>query len=66
MHTYLESVGFRKIRSRREMDRLVSQTVLHFDRKNLFRDDNGRMIGEFSRDYAPDIGMTVCGEFDDN
>ena len=48
------------------MDRLVSQTVLHFDRRNLFRDDNGRMIGEFSRDYAPDMGMTVCGEFDEN
>ena len=48
------------------MDRLVSQTVLHFDQRNLFRDDNGRMIGEFSRDYAPDMGMAVCGEFDEN
>ncbi len=65
MHTYLESVGFRKIRSRREMDRLVSQTVLNFDEKNLFTDDDGRMIGEFSRDFAPDMGMTVCGEFDE-
>ncbi len=47
------------------MDTLVSQTVLHFDEKNLFRDEDGRMIGEFSRDFAPDIGMTVCGEFDE-
>ena len=48
------------------MDSLISQTVLHFDQKNLFRDENGRMIGEFSRDYAQDMGMTVCGEFDEN
>lgn len=47
------------------MDRLISQTVLHFDNKNLFHDENGRTIGEFSRDFAPDMGMTVCGEFDE-
>ena len=65
MHTYLESAGFKKIRSRREMDRLISDTVLNHDRKNLFLDDNGRTMGEFSREYAPDIGLSVCGEFDE-
>ena len=65
MHTYLESVGFKNIRSRREMDKLVSNTVLHFDEKHLFEDEDGRLMGEFSREYAPDMGVTVCGEFDE-
>ena len=65
MHTYLESAGFKKIRSRREMDRLISDTVLNHDRKYLFLDENGRTMGEFSREYAPDIGLSVCGEFDE-
>ncbi|MDO4804635.1 MAG: DUF3881 family protein [Lachnospiraceae bacterium] len=64
MHKYLESIGFRRIKKRSEMDHLISNTVLHHDQKNVFRDEDGRIIGEFSRDYAPDMGMCVCGEFD--
>lgn len=64
MHKYLESIGFRKIKTRNEMNRLISHTVLHYDQKNVFQDDDGRIIGEFTRDYAPDMGMCVCGEFD--
>ena len=47
------------------MDKLVSNTVLHFDEKHLFEDEDGRLMGEFSREYAPDMGVTVCGEFDE-
>ena len=47
------------------MDRLISSTVLHFDEKNFFRDENGRMMGEFKKNYGPNIGLSVCGEFDD-
>lgn len=65
MHTYLESVGFSSIKGRREMDRLAGDTVLHFYEKNIFEDENGRLMGEFSREYAPGMGMTVCGEFDE-
>ena len=65
MHKYLESVGFHRIVSHREMDRLLRDTVLHYDKKSLFRNEAGRVYGEFSKDYAPDMGLTVCGEFDD-
>ena len=65
MHNYLESVGFRRITSHREMDRLMRDTVLHFDRKEIFKNEKGRICGEFSKDYAPDMGLTVCGEFED-
>ena len=66
MHNYLESVGFRRITSYREMDRLIRDTVLHYDRKNIFRNEVGRVYGEFSKDYGQDMGLTICGEFDDN
>ena len=65
MHTYLESIGFKSIKTRQDMDRLISSTVLHFDEKNFFRDENGRMMGEFKKNYGPNIGLSVCGEFDD-
>ncbi len=66
MHTYLESIGFRRIRSRRDMDKIVRDTVLHFDEKNIFRLDSKRIYGEFIKDFAPDMGICVCGEFDED
>jgi hypothetical protein len=66
MHTYLESIGFGKIKSHSELNQLVRDVVLHFERKSLFRTESGRIYGEFSRDYAQNIGITVCGEFDDS
>lgn len=66
MHTYLESVGFDGVRTRKEMDSLIGFTVLHFDEKHLFTDDRGRRMGEFSKSYGPGVGLTVCGEFDED
>ena len=47
------------------MDRLMRDTVLHYDEKNIFRNEAGHVYGEFSKDYAPDMGLTVCGEFEE-
>ncbi len=65
MHTYLESIGFSHIRSHREMEQLVRDVVLHFDEKYIFEAGEGRLYGEFVKDYAPDMGLCVCGEFDE-
>ena len=65
MHTYLESIGFKSIKTRQEMDRLISRTVLNFDEKNFFQDVDGRMLGEFKKNYGPNLGLSVCGEFDE-
>ena len=66
MHTYLESIGFRQITGHREMERLTKDVVLHYDAKALFKNDHGRICGEYSRDYAPDMGLTVVGEYDES
>ena len=66
MHTYLGSIGLGRITGHRELERLHRDTVMHFDRRTLFRNRAGQIYGEFSKDYASDMGLTVCGEFDDN
>lgn len=65
MHTYLDSVGFRKINNARASDRLMRDVVLNFSHRSIFKTEDGRVHGEFSKQYAEDIGLTVCGEFDD-
>ncbi len=64
MHTYLEAIGFRHIKDHIEMNRLIRDTVLHFDEKHIFRIDQDRIYGEFLKDYAENCGICVCGEFD--
>lgn len=65
MHTYLESVGFSRVMGHRELEGLNRDTVMHFDKRVLFRNEQGHLYGEFSKDYAQDMGILVCGEFDD-
>lgn len=66
MHTYLESVGFSSIKGNREMQQLIRDVVIHFDEKNIFTTKDDRTYGEFMKDYAPDMGLRVCGEFDED
>ena len=48
------------------MELLQDDVVKHCGEKKLFRDENGRLMAEFSRDYAPGVGLTVCGEIDES
>jgi hypothetical protein len=64
MHAYLEAIGFSNIHSRRSMELLQDDTVAHCMEKKIFHGEDGRMLAEYSRDYASGIGLTVCGEID--
>lgn len=66
MHTYLASVGFSHIRSRREMDQILRDVILHYDTRNVFRTEDGRLYGEYMKDFATDMGICVCGEYDED
>ena len=64
MHEYLRAIGFHKIRSRQSLEVLMRDTILHSDQKMIYHSADGRLLGEFSRQYAPRAGLTVCGEYD--
>ncbi len=59
MHTYLEAAGFGEIRSRHEMDELITDVVYHYDKRTVFRGTDGQLMAEFRREYAPDLGLVV-------
>lgn len=64
MHAYLGAIGFSDIHSHRSMDLLNGDVVVHCDDKYIYRSEDGRMIGEYSRCYAKNAGLTVVGEID--
>lgn len=65
MHTYFESVGFYHVNNTKATEMLLREAVLHFDDRQVYEKDNGLYFGEFSKYFAEDMGLTVCGEFDE-
>ena len=64
MHTFYESVGFSKIVDAGEIEKLMRDTVMHFDKRTIFKNERDSMCGEFVKNYADHMGLTVVGEFD--
>ena len=65
MHTFYEAVGFGAVKSARAAERLMRDTIMHFDRRNIYKNEDKLVRGEFTKYYAPDLGLTVTGEIDD-
>lgn len=65
MHSYYEAIGLSRIKSAKASGRLIRDTIMNFDVRNIFKNENDLVHGEFTKYYAPDLGVTVCGEFDD-
>lgn len=63
MHHFLKSIGFSKVADIDEWERLLQDVLLHYDYKKVVGRENGRSFVEISKEYAPDIGITVCGEY---
>ena len=65
MHAYLCSAGFSDIHSVRDVNRLIADTVNHYDEKQLFESNDGRMMAEITRYFGDGFGLRVCGEYDE-
>ena len=65
MNKYLEAIGFKNIRTRKQAERVSTDTILHFDEKKLYLNEQGAMIGVFSKEFGEDMGLVVTGEFDE-
>lgn len=65
MNKYMEAIGFKKIRIREQMEKLSTDTILHFDERQIYKNENGAMVGSFQKACGPDMGLVVTGEFDE-
>ncbi len=65
MHRYLRAVGFSKIKDRKDLTQLITSTIQQAQRRSYITNNDNVILSEFNRDYADDIGIAVCGEFDE-
>ncbi len=65
MHKYMRAIGFSRFESKRKFQELLTQVVINSDRRAITVGQENTLLGEFYKDFAPDLGVAVCGEFDE-
>ena len=62
----MRAIGFSNIKNRRKLQELLVEAVVNSDSRNVARNQENVILGEFSKDFANGLGISVCGEFDEN
>lgn len=65
MHQYLEAIGFKSIKSRKELKELLKEVEVKFSQHELVTTDEGVDFCEFRKAFGEGIGISVCGEMDE-
>lgn len=65
MHKYLRAIGFSKFANRRELKQLLTSVVVDSTSRMYTTGQDDIILGEFCKDFAENMGIAVCGEFDD-
>lgn len=66
MHSYLKSVGFSALDTKRKLDEILNMVIYDYDEKTVIECENGRLFAELSKSFGYDCGITVCGEYDED
>ena len=65
MHKYLRAIGFSKFGSRKELKELLTNVIVNSTSRAYTINQDEIMLGEFCKDFADNMGIAVCGEFDE-
>ena len=66
MHSFLRSIGFSKIKTKKDFDVILNQVMDRYDEKILAESESGQLCAQISKNYGCDMGISVCGEYDEN
>ena len=65
MHSYLRTVGFSKVKSRKEMQEIIQDVINTYDEKIAVENHPDGVFVQYSKNYGCDCGITVCGQYDE-
>ena len=66
MHSYLRAIGFSSLKKESEVNQLLQETFRDYTERNAVRLDKQGAFVEYTKEFADDMGITVCGEMDEN
>ncbi len=62
----MRAIGFSNLTDRREQQKLVTDIILNASHRSYTSNGEETILAEFCEDFAKDMGIAVCGEFDEN
>lgn len=65
MHRYMRSIGFCTNLSRIKLKELLTDVIMNSDERTYTINQDEVMLGEFCKNFAGNMGIAVCGKFDE-
>lgn len=66
MHKFMRAIGFSEYTDRKKLKNLIRDVVTATSERYYTLNEDGVMLGEFRKDFTENMGIAVCGEFDDD
>ena len=61
----MRAIGFSSFPNRKALKKLLTEVVVNSTERAYTTGPDGILIGEFRKDFAENMGIAVCGEFDE-
>lgn len=65
MHKYMRAIGFSDYTDRKKLKELLTSVIIDSSSRAYTTNQEEILLGEFCKDFADNIGIAVCGEFDE-
>lgn len=65
LHKYMRAIGFSSFSDRKALKKLLAEVVVNATARAYTTGPEDIMMGEFCKDFAENMGIAVCGEFDE-
>lgn len=65
MHKYMRAIGFSEYTDRKKLKSLLTSAIVDSTKRAYTTNKDDILLGEFCKDFAEQMGVAVCGEFDD-
>lgn len=65
MHKFMRAIGFSEYTDRKKLKELIKSVVMNADYREYTINEDNVMFGEFCKNFTEELGISVCGEFDE-
>ena len=66
MHKYLSAIGFSCIHNKKDYNKLLKLCTAGATERSYTSNGDDTMLTVLSKEFAPGMGLSVCGEYDEN
>ena len=66
LHKYLSAIGFSCIRNKKDYNKLIKLCTADSTERSYTSYGDDTMLTVLSKEFAPGMGLSVCGEYDEN